>query len=248
MRGSADVAIRLVGFDLDGTLRVATPTSLQSLVLIFEEVENRKVAQEDFVNLRRWEDAFWMLHGEKVSNDNYGEYVAGVAGQLGVGSGGINKVLDVIRQRIASAQGDVSKLQVWQLAEGARDFLEWIRGGGKVTIAVVTNNGDEGVIDSFVKEHLPGLVDFWMTTGDGIAPKPGKMLFDMALDRAGCSGDEAVFVGDSFCMDYEGAIAAGWRRAVLVDDCNGETAFPEAAHSVAGFVELANRWVRLIEQ
>lgn len=47
--------------------------------------------------------------------------------------------------------------------------------------------------------------------------KPDSGIFQVALQRAGCAPDEAVFVGDTPQHDIAGAVAAGM-RAVLIEE------------------------------
>lgn len=81
-----------------------------------------------------------------------------------------------------------------------------------------------GVISNF-EEWLERLLDFLEITGyfdvrviSGVEgmEKPDPAIFRLALDRAGVSAAESVYVGDSVAFDVEPAAAVGM-TAVLVD-------------------------------
>jgi 4-nitrophenyl phosphatase len=48
--------------------------------------------------------------------------------------------------------------------------------------------------------------------------KPGRPLFEMALERLGCEAGQAAMVGDSAAADIAGAAAVGMRTAWIIND------------------------------
>ena len=68
--------------------------------------------------------------------------------------------------------------------------------------------------------HLDGVV----SSAEAGALKPDPAIFEVALELAGCSADEAVHVGDTREEDVEGAEAAGIRALLLDRDGGGDIA------------------------
>jgi putative hydrolase of the HAD superfamily len=96
--------------------------------------------------------------------------------------------------------------------------------------------------------HYPSLVGRTLTAS-GLAPyfaqvvtsiemgicKPHPQIFMHALDQLGVAAAAAVYVGDSFTHDYQGASAVGL-RCILVDPRGHHAG--QVAHRVARLVEI----------
>ncbi len=80
---------------------------------------------------------------------------------------------------------------------------------------VVVSNWDCSLPEWLDRAGVGELVDGTVSSAVVGVAKPAAAVFDAALELAGCSAAEALFVGDSVENDVEGAAAAGL-RAVLV--------------------------------
>lgn len=106
-------------------------------------------------------------------------------------------------------------LQLWSVVlPDTAPFLEGLRAQGYY-LAVVTNSVGT------MEQHLMrlGLGQYFQAVLDsGVlgVEKPHPEIFQMALERAGVKGSEAVFVGDTHATDIAGAQLAGL-TGVLMD-------------------------------
>jgi putative hydrolase of the HAD superfamily len=106
-------------------------------------------------------------------------------------------------------------LQLWSVVlPDTVPFLEWLRAQGYY-LAVVSNSVGT------MEQHLMrmGLGQYFQAVLDsGVlgVEKPHPEIFRMALERAGVTASEAVFVGDTHATDIAGAQLAGL-TGVLMD-------------------------------
>jgi HAD superfamily hydrolase (TIGR01549 family) len=92
---------------------------------------------------------------------------------------------------------------------GAVELLEILK--PQVKVGIVTNHRraeQEGKINICKFDHL---IDFLLCSEDVGTPKPDRKIFDVALQQASCSVEEAVMVGDSWSADMIGALGMGIR-------------------------------------
>lgn len=95
-------------------------------------------------------------------------------------------------------------------AKGVEELLDRLRGLG-VTVGIVTNNITAEQEEKLAFCGLDERVDFMVTSEEVGKPKPEGLIFEVALERAGCEAREAVVVGDSWESDVVGARRAGIR-------------------------------------
>jgi putative hydrolase of the HAD superfamily len=101
------------------------------------------------------------------------------------------------------------------------DVLETLRAGG-VTVAICSN-WDWDLDRAVVQSGLDQLVDLAVTSAQAGARKPHPRIFRHTLERCGVEAHEALFVGDTFSADVQGALTLGmpvvhvWR-----DDVEGD--------------------------
>lgn len=92
---------------------------------------------------------------------------------------------------------------------GATALLAEVRKHAQVVI--VSNNLLEEQQDKLRHCGLDRYVDVLVVSEEAGVSKPDPKIFEIALERAGCTAAEAVMVGDSWTNDIGGAIAAGIR-------------------------------------
>lgn len=85
---------------------------------------------------------------------------------------------------------------------------------------VCVSNWDVSLAEVLERCGLDGFFDEVVTSAATGVRKPDPAIFAAALERAGCSADEAVHVGDTLEEDVTGAGAAGI-RALLLDRGGG---------------------------
>ncbi len=96
----------------------------------------------------------------------------------------------------------------WHPVPGALSFLQAVRADGHAVV-IVTNNG---VAEQRLKLERCGfetLVDLLVTSEEVGVSKPGRGIFEHALNRIGAPASEAVMLGDAWAADVEGARGAG---------------------------------------
>jgi putative hydrolase of the HAD superfamily len=99
---------------------------------------------------------------------------------------------------------------------------------------VVVSNWDCSLPDwlapTGLLEHVNGVV----TSAEAGVAKPGRGIFDRALELAGSAPRDAVHVGDSLDNDVAGARAAGIRPVLVAR----EGSPPEGVEAVRSLTEL----------
>ena len=108
----------------------------------------------------------------------------------------------------------VAYLAARRVVPGARDLLVEMRRRGARVVAV-TNNLVEEQEDKLRHTGLRDLFDALVISEAAGISKPDPRIFELALDAAGVSADEAVMLGDSWPNDVLGALGAGIRAAWL---------------------------------
>lgn len=85
---------------------------------------------------------------------------------------------------------------------------------------VCVSNWDVSLTEVLARCDLADAIDDVVTSAGSGYRKPDPAIFNLALDAAGCTPDEAVHVGDTREEDIAGAEAAGI-RALLIDRDGG---------------------------
>jgi putative hydrolase of the HAD superfamily len=85
---------------------------------------------------------------------------------------------------------------------------------------VCVSNWDVSLPEVLARCGLEGALDGVVTSAEVGSRKPDPAVFTPALQLAGCSAADAVYVGDTPAEDVEGARAAGI-RALLIDRSGG---------------------------
>lgn len=86
----------------------------------------------------------------------------------------------------------------------------------KVKIGIITNTFKYDLEKVLSKLNLKDFFDIEVTIDVAGRAKPEKEIFVYALNKLGLKPAEALFVGDEFESDYEGALKAGL-NALLID-------------------------------
>ena len=84
-----------------------------------------------------------------------------------------------------------------------------------IRTGVISNIGEQ--IDSYLdRAGFTGYINYTVTSFEAGYDKPQPQIFRLALQKAGITASEALFVGDQYDMDVQGARNAGI-KPVLID-------------------------------
>jgi putative hydrolase of the HAD superfamily len=83
------------------------------------------------------------------------------------------------------------------------------------TRTAVVSNWDVSLWAILSELGLGGLFDEVVVSAEAGVTKPGKDIFELALQRLGSPARKALFVGDSLETDVAGALGAGIRGVLL---------------------------------
>ncbi len=115
--------------------------------------------------------------------------------------------------------------------DGAEQTLATLREMGFIT-GIITNGMEQGQLAKIEKMALAPQVDHVIVSAEARAHKPKPEVFQLALERAGVSAEQAWQIGDHATNDVAGAIRIG--MSGIFFDPSGtriETAFDELDES-----------------
>jgi len=87
---------------------------------------------------------------------------------------------------------------------------------------VCVSNWDYSLPAVLARCGLGEALDGVVTSAEAGVRKPDPAIFEPALELAGCTANEALYVGDTPAEDIEGAHAAGIRALLIDRDGHGE--------------------------
>lgn len=149
---------------------------------------------------------------------------------------------------VALAADDVAFYFETQHRNRARDFrlrpgvvetLDELRGRG-LHLGIVSNIDDADLQHLIDLAGLRGHFDSLLSSEAAGSCKPDDRIFAIALERAGCPPEQALFVGDTIQQDVAGANRAGLRSVLLWhrDDRPPPEAGPHPHHVIRRIPEL----------
>jgi len=121
--------------------------------------------------------------------------------------------------------------------------LRTLRARG-LRVQIVSNIDDEQIDGLLQRLGLEGEVDAWTSSERARSCKPDARIYQVALETAGCTPADVLFVGDSPDHDVAGPRAQGMATALLVADAR-----PGAPDGSPDFViERLGQVVEIVEQ
>ena len=114
---------------------------------------------------------------------------------------------EVIAQSAAAYRE--SYIRFRQPIPGAAALLAAVK--TRAQVAIVSNNLLEEQQDKLRQCALSDYIDVLVVSEEAGMSKPDPRIFEITLERLGCTPDEVVMVGDSWTADIAGAIASGIR-------------------------------------
>lgn len=107
--------------------------------------------------------------------------------------------------------------RAWMIYPDVMPFLEELRERG--IRAAIVSNWDSRLIGLCERLGITSWVEFVVVSAIVGSAKPDAGIFNHALERAGITAEQAIYVGDNVEMDVRGAMGVGM-DAVLIDRGN----------------------------
>jgi putative hydrolase of the HAD superfamily len=221
--------IRVILFDLDGTLRYNRPRFNDIIAKFAVEYG----ATDTLLNRRhaeRWLHYYW-AQSEDVQLDmqTFGDqspafwenHTRRYLMAFGHAPDQAERIAPEIYRRMSTEYDP----QPWIPPE-VFDVLEKLRESG--FIVGIVSNRNQPLADELKKFGLEGYIDFTLTAGEANSWKPDPGIFLEAVLRLQVPPEEVVYVGDNYYADVVGARNAGLRPILLDPD----ELFPEAGCEV----------------
>ncbi len=199
--------IKAVLFDLDDTLydhRFSSRSGLEILKKNFDCFKNIRLDELEKEHLKLLNEIHLskVLSGLLTIDEARAERYKRLFSKYGVDTDA--ELIEEARQLYSTAYRTNQRA-----VPGAVELLERLKGNFK--IAIVSNNFG---LEQKAKIDVCGLgkyLDVIVTSVEVGFTKPSPEIFRLALDKLGCSADEAVMIGDSWESDIVGARNAGIR-------------------------------------
>lgn len=205
---------RAILFDLDGTLLLDEHSPIEQFLVYCGRLGHH-FNGTTAVQLERWQLEYWSRHDEREAR----------LAQEGRERFWINYNVDQLKFLGLDDGLDAKALQIdtWFREEyvyqglvppDVRPTLTALRQTGAV-VGLVSNRNNP-LTDTVAEHKLADLFDFTLSAGEAGAWKPKPEIFVRALELAGATPAEALYVGDNYYADVVGARNAGL-AAVLID-------------------------------
>jgi 2-haloalkanoic acid dehalogenase type II len=110
-----------------------------------------------------------------------------------------------------------------------------------IHVQVVSNIDDEQIEPLLDRLGVIDVIDAWTSSEQAGSCKPDAAIYRLALAKAGCAPEQALFVGDSIRHDVEGPAALGMRTAWIPPRAGADPgdAHPDAViHALGDVLEL----------
>jgi putative hydrolase of the HAD superfamily len=125
------------------------------------------------------------------------------------------------------------------LREGVFDTLDALRRRG-IHLGIVSNIDDDQLAHLLEIAAVKSSFDSILSSEQAQSCKPDPSIFQEALRRAGCTPQEALFVGDTLAQDIAGANHVGLQSVLLWhrDDRDPPTEEPRPRHVIRRIPDL----------
>ena len=218
-------------FDLDGTLRHNEPNGYETFIRYLTEL-GVTLTTEQLAHVERWTHYYWSVAPELQEDiealgadtpEFWWRYSERQIRMFELPNA------EVLAQQVHD-RFNADYHPVNRVPEDVRPTWERLRAAG-FTVGLVSNRLSP--LDAIATElGFDGLFHFTLSAGQAGAWKPSPQIFQRAVALANCAPSEAVYVGDNFYADIEGARGAGL-TPVLIDP---RGLFPEPGCTVIHFI------------
>jgi FMN phosphatase YigB (HAD superfamily) len=214
--------IKAVLFDLDGTLRHHLPSGGEVFVDYIRSL-GVNISEEDRIRAGRWEHLYF-ANSPEIQSDN--EIFKDDLKTFWV---------NFSRRRLLTL--GLQEAQANELAPKVSDYMD-ISYKPEVHVPHmlgVVSNRDDPFHEELNNLKLNSYFQFVLAAGEVKSYKPDTLIFERALEMAGTSAPETIYIGDNYYADIVGARRAGL-MPVLYDPIS---LFPDADCAVIkSFAEL----------
>lgn len=202
--------IKAVLFDLDGTLRHHLPSGGEVFVDYVRSLGNH-VSEEDRIRAGVWEHLYFASSPEiqadnlKFKEDLKSFWVNFSKRRL-VALGLDTAHADELAPKVSDYMDASYKPEV-HVPRDAYTLLEDLNGSG-YKLGVVSNR-DDPFQEELNNLKLNSYFQFVLAAGEVNSYKPDTLIFERALEMAGTSAPETMYIGDNYFADIVGARRAG---------------------------------------
>lgn len=231
--------IKAILFDLDGTLRHHLPSGGEVFVEYARSL-NLQISEEDRIRALHWEHFYFASSPEiRADSDAYKDNRAGFWANFArrhLVALGIHPTQAIeLSPKVSAYMEEFYKPEV-HVPQDAYMLLKFLNEAG-YTLGVVSNR-EKPYQEELIKLKLDSYFKFSLAGGEVNSYKPDRVIFERALELAGTSASETIYIGDNYFADIVGSRRAGM-TPVLYDP---GSLFPEAGcaiiKSFAEFPEL----------
>jgi HAD superfamily hydrolase (TIGR01549 family) len=216
--------IKVILFDLDGTLRLSRPTSVQAF-LEFAVRSGMEDGAEKRLRYMRWVHYYWAQSQEMLddletypdSEDFWTNYARLSLLRFGSTEHRAFELAPEVQRYMTEEHRPVD-----YVPEDVSETLQALKDAG-YRMGVVSNRR-QPFDDELVELGLGGYFELALDASQAGSWKPEPGIFLVALERLGATPEQAVYVGDNYYADVIGAQRAGV-QPVLYDP---EGIFPDA--------------------
>jgi HAD superfamily hydrolase (TIGR01549 family) len=228
--------IKAVLFDLDGTLRHHIPAAGDVFVEYARSI-GLHISEEDFIRAEHWVHHYFAFSleiqadGRLFKDDQRSFWVNFTKRRLVALGIGTAQAVELAPQASAYME-EFYKPEV-HVPPDVCPLLEFLKRSGYV-LGVVSNR-EEPYHDEIKSIKLDSYFQFVLAGGEVNSFKPQALIFERALELAGTSAQETMYIGDNYFADVVGARRAGL-IPVLYDPIS---LFPDAGCAIIkSFAEL----------
>jgi len=223
-------------FDLDGTLRHHLPSGGEVFV---EHVRSMglQISEEDTIRAMHWEHFYFASSLEiQADRDTYkddrpGFWINFSRRHLVALGTHPTQALE-LASKITTYMDEFYKPEV-HVPQDAYTLLEFLKEAGYI-LGVVSNR-EKPFQEELIQLELDACFQFSLAGGEVNSYKPDGVIFERALELAGVSAQETIYVGDNYFADILGSRRAGL-TPVLYDPTD---LFPEAeCAAIRSFADL----------
>lgn len=209
--------LKAILFDLDGTLRHNEPTGFETFIIYLTEL-GCLLSAEQRAHAERWMHYYWSVAPEMRSDIEelgadtpafWRRHAERQVAAFNLPAGRAAALSEQVNQMFEERYRPVNRVEA-----DVRPTLAGLRAAG-YTVGLVSNRSHPlGPIAGEL--GLSDLFHFTLAAGEVGAFKPAPEIFLKAVELASCAPAEALYVGDNYYADVEGARGAGL-RPVLID-------------------------------
>lgn len=202
--------IKAILFDLDGTLRHHIPNGGDVFVEYARSIGLR-ISEEDRIRSEHWTHHYFansleiQLDG-KTHKENLRGFWLNFTKRRLVALGLRSTQAAELAPKISAYMDENYKPQV-HVPHDTYDLLEFLKSSGYI-LGVVSNR-EEPYADDLKKIKMDSFFEFLLAGGEINSFKPDRAIFERALELAGTSASETMYVGDNYFADVVGARRAG---------------------------------------